>query len=141
MRISTQCSIALHCLIFIAEYEHTIKVTGERLAKSTGCNAVIIRNILNSLKKAEIITITRGAGGAHLNASPKEITVWDVYHAIESEGLEHLIAFHPHPSDKCSVGQRIETVLLGPYQEIGAAVAEAMKKITLQQLLTCYHEL
>ena len=46
MRLSTKCSIALHCLVFISEYENKVKVTSELLAKSTGCNSAAIRSIL-----------------------------------------------------------------------------------------------
>lgn len=139
MRLNTKCSIALHCLVFIAEYEDKVKVTSELLAKSTGCNSAAIRSILISLQKAKIISVMRGIGGAYLVREPEDLTVWEVYHAIEPEGLEHFIGFHPHPSDQCPVGRRIEAVLKMPYTEIGAAVQEAMEGITLQQLLDYYH--
>jgi len=139
MRLNTKCSIALHCLVFISEYEKKVKVTSELLAKSTGCNSAAIRSILNALQKAGIISIVRGIGGAYLNRAPENLTVWEVYHAIEPDGLEHFIGFHPNPSDKCPVGKRIEAVLRKPYGEIGAAVQETMEGITLQQLLNYYH--
>lgn len=138
MRINTQCSIALHCLVLIAEYQNTTKVTSELLAKSTGCNAAAIRSILNSLQKAGILRIARGVGGAYLNCEPFALTVWDVYHALEPEGLEHFIGYHPHPSEKCPVGKNIHSVLKGAYQQISTAVQDSMKGITLQQLLEDY---
>lgn len=67
------------------------------------------------------------------------LTVWEVYHALEPDGLEHFVGLHPHPSEKCPVGSRIETVLKLPYQRIGAAVQAAMEEITLRQLLDDYH--
>lgn len=139
LRINTKCSIALHCLVFLAEYGETVKVTSELLAKSTGCNPVIIRNILNLLQKGEIITVARGVGGAHLAAAPAEITIWQAYCAIEPEGLEHLMGLHPNPSAQCPVGRRIADVLEKPYEEIGAAVCNTMEQITLQDLLDEYH--
>lgn len=140
MRLNTKCSIALHCLVFISEYENKVKVTSELLAKSTGCNSAAIRSILNVLQKAGIISIVRGVGGAYLSRDPESLTVWEVYHALEPDGLEHFIGFHPNPSDKCSVGKRIQAVLKKPYGEISAAVQETMEEITLQQLLDYYHE-
>lgn len=140
MRLNTKCSIALHCLVFISEYENKVKVTSELLAKSTGCNSAAIRSILNVLQKAGIISIVRGVGGAYLSRDPESLTVWEVYHALEPDGLEHFIGFHPNPSDKCPVGKRIQAVLKKPYGEIGAAVQETMEEITLQQLLDYYHE-
>lgn len=139
MRLSTRCSVALHCLLFIAEYEHQTKVTSELLSKSTGCNSAAIRSILNALKKAGLICIFRGVGGAHLAQSPRQITLWDVYHALEPDGLKNFIGLHQNPSQKCPVGRSIESVLYKPYQEISASVQQTMTGITLQQLLDDYH--
>jgi len=139
MRLTTRCSIALHCLVFISEFEDRTKVTSKLLAKSTGCNPAAIRNILGALQKEKIISITRGVGGAHLIRDPKTLTAWEVYHAMEPDGLKDLLVFHPNPSLRCPVGKCIKSVLEKPYQEIGAAVQETMEKITLQQLLDDYH--
>lgn len=139
MRLNTKCSIALHCLVFLAEYGDKRKVTSELLAKSAGCNPVIIRNILTALQKEKIITVVRGVGGAHLAVSPGELTIWQVYSAVEPGGLAHMIGMHPHPSQQCPVGRRISDVLAAPYGEITAAVRGVMEKETLQDILDGYH--
>ena len=74
MHISTKCSVAIHCLIFIYEYGDKQKVTSELLALSTGINPVTIRNIISSLKKDGIISVKFGTGGTTLNCSPDEVT-------------------------------------------------------------------
>ncbi len=140
MRLNTKCSIALHCLVFIHEYQDKTKVTSELLAKSTGCNPAAIRSILGILQKEHIISITRGVGGAHLIRDPKTLTAWEVYHAVEPDGLEHLVGIHPRSSRNCPVGRRIRPVLEKPYQDIGAAVRVEMENITLQHLLDDYHK-
>ena len=63
MHISTKCSIAVHCLIFISEYGKTRKVTSKLLSLSTGSNPVTIRNIISSLKKEGILSVKSGTGG------------------------------------------------------------------------------
>lgn len=141
MHICTKSSIALHCLIFISEYENKTKITSEILAKSTGCNAVIIRNILSLLQKAKIISIVRGVGGAHLERNPNEITMWDIYCAIEPNCLNNLIGIHPNPSNICPVGININKILYKPYHQIEKAIENEMKAITLAQLLDDYHTL
>jgi len=138
MRINTKCSIALHCLVLIAQYQDITKVTSEILSKSTGCNAAAIRSILTTLQKADILRIHRGVGGAYLNRKPDDLTIWDVYYALEPEGLDHFIGLHPHPYEKCPVGNKIHSVLHHSYQQIGDAVRESMQSITLQQLLDYY---
>lgn len=139
MRLNTKCSIALHCLVFISEYQQKAKVTSELLAKSTGCNPAAIRSILNTLQKAHIISVVRGVGGAYLDADPGTLTLWDVYHAVEPDGLEHLIGFHPNPSKFCPVGKHIHAALKISYQEISETVQKAMTEITLQQVIDNYH--
>lgn len=52
MQLSMKCSIAVHCLIFIHEAKGIARVTSPLLAESTGCNPVIIRNVISSLKKS-----------------------------------------------------------------------------------------
>ncbi len=66
MHISTKCSIAVHCLIFIYEYGNQKRVTSELLALSTSCSPVTIRNILSALKKEGILSVKSGTGGAAL---------------------------------------------------------------------------
>ena len=139
MRINTKCSIALHCLVVIHECENRQKVTSELLAKSTGCNAAAIRSILSALQRAEILRIARGVGGAVLNKTPDELTVWDVYHALEPEGLAHFIGVHPKPSEQCPVGRRIHSVLDASYQGIASSVQRSMQEVTLRQILQNYH--
>lgn len=138
MRLNTKCSIALHCLIFISEYENKVKVTSELLAKSTGCNSAAIRSILNALQKADIIYIVRGIGGAYLNRNLESLTVWDVYHALEPNGLARCIGFHSNPSESCPVGRQIASILKKPYEEVADSVKKTMEKITLLQLVDDY---
>ena len=132
MRLNTKCSVALHCLVFLAEYEDQTKITSELLAKSTGCNSSAIRSILNALQKAGIVSVVRGIGGAHLTKAPEDLTFWDVYHALEPGGLEHFIGFHSNPSDKCPVGRQITPLLEQFYQKIGGSVREAMEHTAFQ---------
>lgn len=139
MRINTKLSVALHCLIFIAVKQEQIKITSDILSETTGCNAVLIRRLLNSMQKAGIITTARGVGGTHLIKAPSDLTLYDVYEAIEPEEARHFIGIHPKPSEHCSVGKNIKNVLSSAYDEIEAAAFDAMKKITLQQLIDRYN--
>ena len=78
MHISVKCSAAIHCLVLIGVYGERGKVTGELLSQSSGLNAVTIRTILSALKKDGILTINPGKGGATLNSTPEEISVYRV---------------------------------------------------------------
>lgn len=141
MQISTKCSIAVHCLIFIFEAGEDVKVTSNLLAQSTGSNPVVIRNILSALKKAGIITVARGTGGAQLCKEPSEITLYQIYCALEPDGLSTLIGIHPCDGRPCPVAQNIRKVLQKPYHAIEASIQQTMEGITLQSMLDDFKQL
>lgn len=135
MQISMKCSVAVHCLIFIHEAKGTVKVTSELLAKSTGCNPVVIRNIISALKKSGLITVQRGTGGAELCAEPSQITLYQIYTALEPNGLKSLIGVHSCQERPCPVAQNIAKVLQTPYSQIEDAIKSTMENITLQSMI------
>ena len=140
MHISSKCSVAVHCLIFIYEYGETKKVTSELLSLSTGCNPVTIRNILSALKRDSIISIKFGTGGASVDIPPDEITLYRICKAVEPDFESKLIGVHALPSPLCPVGKNIHRVLKGSYQKVLDELSESMKKITMEQILADYHK-
>ena len=66
MQISSRFTIATHMLVIIALKGKESKVTSDFLASSVGVNPVIIRKTLSQLKKAELISVARGTGGAEI---------------------------------------------------------------------------
>lgn len=138
MHISTKCSVAVHCLIFICEYGEEKKVTSELLSLSTGTNPVTIRNILSSLKKEGIISVRFGTGGAALCRPLNEITLYQICRAIEPDFMSKLIGIHPMPSTLCPVGRNIHTVLGVSYHKIQEDLCRSLKSITLEDIVTDY---
>ncbi|MDE7358841.1 MAG: Rrf2 family transcriptional regulator [Lachnospiraceae bacterium] len=139
MHISTKCSVAIHCLIFIYEYGEKKKVTSELLSLSTGSNSVTIRNILSALKKDGVISVKFGTGGATINCPLDEITIYRICKAIEPDFLSKLFGVHPLPSPLCPIGKNIHNVLHCSYQKIQNDFCDSLKNITLKDLLTDYH--
>lgn len=139
MQISIKCSVAVHCLIFIHEAKGIAKVTSNLLAQSTGSNPVVIRNILSALKKAGLITVARGTGGAELCADPSQITLYQIYSALEPNSLTSVMGIHPCEGRSCPVAQNIRKVLEPPYHKIENAVKNAMEEITLQSIIDDFH--
>ena len=141
MQISMKCSIAVHCLIFIHEAKGITKVTSKLLSESTGCNPVVIRNTVSSLKKAGLITVARGTGGAELCKEPSEITLYEIYSALEPDGLSSLIGIHACKERKCPIAQNISTVLQKPYNQIEESIKKTMEGISLQSMIDDLHRL
>ncbi len=141
MHISTKCSVAIHCLIFIFEYGDTQKVTSDLLALSTGVNPVTIRKIISSLKKDGIISVKFGTGGTTLNCLPDEITLYRICKAIEPNFASKLIGLHPLPSPLCPMMKIIHNVLDCSYHKIGNDLCESLKKITFENIISDYHKI
>jgi DNA-binding IscR family transcriptional regulator len=137
MRISTKCSIALQLLVVLEVFKDK-KLTSGRLARSTGCNPVIVRNLIGNLKKAGIVDVQRGSGGTTLVAALEAVTIWDVYQAVDATPLDELIGIHPNPSPACPVGSKIRQLLEKPFSLIAASVQNTMSGYTLRQLLDDY---
>ena len=141
MQISMKRSVAVHCLIFIHEAKGIAKVTSNLLAESTGSNPVVIRNILSALKKAGLITVPRGTGGAELCADPSQITLYQIYSALEPDGMSSIIGIHPCQKSPCPVAQNIRQVLKTPYQKIEDSIQQTMEGITLQSMIDDFEQL
>lgn len=133
MQFSSRLPIAVHILLAIVEFEGKEKTTSAFLAGSVNVNPVIIRNTLGQLKAAGLVTVKAGEGGASLAKEPKDITLLDVFDAVEKE--ETLFHFHENPNPECPVGKNVHAVLDNKLFAIREVMREKMKSITLQDLI------
>jgi len=111
------------------------KLTSDFLASSVNVNPVVIRRILQQLKGAGIVEVTRGSGGAALAREPDKITLFDIYNAVECVGSGKLFHFHENPNPECPVGRNIHTVLDGRLDRIQKAMEDEMQKTTMADIL------
>lgn len=141
MHISTKCSIAVHCLIVIAEYGEQKKLTSEMLARSSGINPVIIRNIVSALKKEGILSVKTGTGGTTLTCPLEEITLYRVCKTLEPNFLDKLIGIHAKPSPFCPVGKNIHQVLDASYDKVREDLQDSLQGISMKDIMDRYHSL
>lgn len=139
MQFSSRLPIAVHILLAIVEFEGKEKTTSTFLAGSVNVNPVIIRNTLGQLKAARLVTVKAGEGGASLAKDPKDITLMDVFDAVEKE--ETLFHFHENPNPECPVGKNVHAVLDRRLFSIQKAMQEQMESIRLQDLLDDMNEI
>ena len=135
MQISSRFTIAVHILICIETFKNDYKITSDFLASSVNVNAVVIRRLLQQLKKAGIINVKRGSGGAEMAKSPEEITLLDIYNAVECVEEGRLFHFHENPSQECPVGKNIHAVLDVRLEEIQKAMEREMRSISMQDII------
>lgn len=133
MQFSSRLPIAVHILLAIVEFEGKEKTTSTFLAGSVNVNPVIIRNTLRQLKAASLVTVKAGEGGASLAKMPRDITLMDIFDAVEKE--EVLFHFHENPNPECPVGKNVHAVLDRRLLSIQNAMQEQMKSVSLQDLL------
>ena len=77
MQIPSRFTIAVHILTLIAQNKgNETKLTSDLMAGSVGVNPVIIRKTLSQLKKADLISVQRGTGGATLSNHQRRLTFY-----------------------------------------------------------------
>ena len=132
MKISSRFTIAVHTLLCILLFKDE-KITSNFLSGSIQVNPVIIRNILIQLKKAKIIIVKRGKGGISINKKAKDITLLDIFEAVESLDGK-LFSFHKKPNSKCPVGNNITKILLPKLDNIQKSMEKELEKTTLEDI-------
>ena len=135
MQMTSKFTTAIHILTCIDVFSDEMRVTSDFLSGSTGVNAVIIRNVLSQLRSAGIVSTRQGSGGAHLAKPLNEITLYDVYNAVECVDNEGLFHFHENPNAKCPVGRNIHKVMDGRLSEVQLAMENKLKSITLAEIV------
>lgn len=135
MKIASRFTVAVHTLLVIHTFGREQKTTSDFIAASVQVNPVIIRRTLLSLKAAGMIEVKAGSGGATIVRDLKDITLYDVYRAVDSvEG--DIFHFHENPNPACPVGKNIHAVLDTHLADAQAAMENELKKVTLFDL-TC----
>ena len=133
MRFSSRLPVATHILLCIALLGHEYKTTSTVLAGSVGVNPVIVRNVLGQLKAAGIVTVEPGVGGASLARDPEQITLLDVFRAVEER--ESLFRFHDNPNPECPVGRNVHAVLGKSLAAVDDAMEAQLAATTLADLM------
>ena len=135
MQISSRFTIAVHVLICIETFKNEYKVTSDFLASSVNVNPVVIRRLLQQLKKAGIVRVIRGSGGTELEKPLDEITLLDLYHAVDCVEEGELFHFHENPNPLCPVGKNIHSILDVKLYNIQKAMEMEMKSITMEDIM------
>ena len=135
MQISSRFTVAVQMLIGMEVFGKEQKVTSELLASSANVNPVVIRRLLQKLKKAGLVRVKRGSGGAEIDRPLEQITLLDVYRAVECVEDGQLFHFHEDPNVLCPVGRNIHGILDQKLEAVQAAMEAELKKTTLNDLV------
>ncbi len=103
MRITTWAEYGVICALHLAKRTGKGPVTGREIAALERLPADYVEQILLRLRRAGVITSTRGArGGYTLSRPPEEISIRAVIHASELETFDLHCLSHPVEEDRCA---------------------------------------
>jgi Rrf2 family protein len=134
---SSRFAVAIHLLALarVAKGDSVgIPITSEQMAESVNTNPVVIRRILGTLREAGLVASQPGPGGGwRLSRTPGEITLRDVYRAVESEPLFALP--RREPNAECTVGRELPGVLETCFRHAEAALEAQLAEVSLADVI------
>lgn len=126
---NSRFAVSVHILAYLA-YRSGGAVTSTEIASSVDTNPVVIRRLLSALVKAKIVNATKGAAGGFALAGPaKDVSLLDIYRAVEpkpDDGMKHFA-----PNHKCPVGAKIEAIIHGVFLKTQASMEAELAQVTL----------
>ncbi len=131
--LSSRFPVAVQMIIIMAWCPEDVKITSELLASSVNTNPVIIRRIMGYLKKHALITTSR-TDGVKLAKSPEDISLLELYQAVELTSDNKLFALHENTNPHCPIGQNINQVLELHLGEARKALENSLAKTTINDL-------
>ena len=135
MQITSKFTIAVHIIAAIDYFKDEETVTSKFLAGSIGANPVIVRNVMGDLKDAGVISISQGKSGIVLARELDQISLFDIYQAVDCVDEEGLFHFHEKPNTRCPVGRNIHAALDDRLSQIQTSMEEQMKAITVAEVV------
>ena len=135
MGFSSRHAIATHILLVLGCCPEQ-RVCSDELAKSVNTNPVVIRRLIARLKEQGLVTVSKGKeGGYSLGKDLNDISLWDIFEAVEDPPLFGVHSSIPNPD--CAVGNCIENLLVAMYGNAEAALKESLSKVTLNCMAEC----
>jgi uncharacterized protein len=132
MQMANRFSIAVHILALLVMSQET-EQSSEWMARSIGVHAVIVRNIMAMLRRAGLIQTQQGVAGGSFSRPINDITLLDVYRAVEKQGS--LFSIHPCPNPNCPVGGHIQQTLEQVYGEAQQALEAQLASRTVADIV------
>ncbi|MDR1202201.1 MAG: Rrf2 family transcriptional regulator [Tannerellaceae bacterium] len=135
IQISSRFTVAIHILAAI-EIGSDKVCTSEVIASSIQNNPVVVRRIMGMLKKAELVGVNIGCGGAYLLKPIKDITLFDVYRAVDVVKDGRLFQVHENTNQECIIGANIQDILMLILPKAQSAMEDILRSYTMGDIVT-----
>ena len=134
MSISSRFSIGIHILTLIETTKDAVS-SSEYIAGSVNANPAMIRKIMGMLKKAGLIDVRPGVAGAELAKDLTEITLLDVYKAVNAVKDDALFNMHDNPNPDCNVGRNIQATIEPIFHMAQHALEQVLANVTIDTIV------
>ncbi|MBX7172899.1 MAG: Rrf2 family transcriptional regulator [Pyrinomonadaceae bacterium] len=133
MANSSRFAIAVHTLALMSNCKSKA-VKSEYIACLVKTNAVVIRRLFCSLSKVDLIETQSGAsGGSWLKKDAENISLWEIYKAVETGEVFSL--HKPSEETNCQISCNIAEVLTDIQTRIDVAIEKSLSQIMLSDVL------
>lgn len=132
MKFSYKLSDAVHVLSYLYIYRDG-DLSSRAIAKSVESNPSIVRQLMSDLREAGIIETRKGAAAPRLAKQPSEISLREIYLAINMD--HNLLHIDPKTNPQCIVGGNIQDTLNDFYGRVQKSAFDEMAKITLADII------
>ncbi|WP_462413658.1 Rrf2 family transcriptional regulator [Neobacillus sp. Marseille-QA0830] len=134
MSISSRFAVGIHILTLIELNKEGV-TSSEFLASSVNTNPAVIRKLMGMLKKAGLIEVHPGIAGAKLAKELSDITLFDVYKAVDVVQEKELFSIHENPNPACPVGRNIQDTIEPLFTAAQFAMEKVLRNVTLEDVV------
>ncbi|MCD7958666.1 MAG: Rrf2 family transcriptional regulator [Ruminococcus sp.] len=135
MRVSKRFPMAVHSVLFVAVHSPIRRVTSTLVAESIEANPVTIRTLFLDLSEKGILETTAGKnGGVRMKREPKDITLWDIYQAVETDDIREIFKIY-EGNCACPIAKNLSVVLYSHMASAVEAMKAEMEKVIVEALI------
>ena len=132
MRYSTRLSDAIHVLLFIAVNPGG-DTSSAAIATSVSTHPSHVRQLMSALRRGGLLTCTRGQAAPRLTRALADVSLLDVYRAVQGDAP--LLREDTHTNPECGVGVCIQHAVRDCFDEVQHAAEQAMATISLADVM------
>jgi DNA-binding IscR family transcriptional regulator len=134
MSISSRFAVGVHILSLIEVNKREVN-SSEFIARSVNTNPAVIRKIMGMLKNAGLIKVRPGIAGTELARELSDITLFDVYKAVNVVQENELFSVHENPNPDCPVGKHIQETIITLFSIAQLALEKALENVTIEDVV------
>ncbi|MBZ5752716.1 MULTISPECIES: Rrf2 family transcriptional regulator [Metabacillus] len=135
MSISSRFAVGIHILSLLEINKNEVN-SSEFIASSVNTNPVVIRKIMGMLKSAGLVNVRPGIAGAELAKPLSDISLLDVYKAVNVVKDKELFGVHEKPNPACLVGRNIQNAIDPLFSFAQLALEKTLGQVTIEDVVT-----